>query len=482
VTFAVLFAGAQLGFDATFNFLTPYSHELTHGVTLSLVMIASLDLARRKRSTVWLATAGVSLGLVALTKAEVFLAAAGAAGAFLAADWSFDRFRSFGAARRGVIFIFLVSAAAPILVALALLCLAMPLKTAAAGIAGTWLWVANSRITGLPYYQWARGTDDLPASLGRIVAWTACYALVFAPAAIAARLIPNARRALEVSVAIIIAAAIAVPLLLGWNSFKLGAAFLPLPAVMLVLGAVMVARVVRGGQAARDAGLPLSLVTLATLLLAKIFFNARIFHYGFALAMPATLMLMTALVSWIPNRIARSGGSPLVFRATALSALGVVLFIAAASGNAWMRRRTFPIGSGGDFFLADRRALAVDAVVKRIRAEAQPGDLLLGLPDGSMINYLARVPSPSRFGMFVYSEMMMYGEDQMLASIEARPPRWVVLVHSDEQIFGARYFGLNYGRRMAAWVRENYRPVAQEGARPFTSDEFGVLLMQRRGQ
>jgi hypothetical protein len=55
-------------------------------------------------------------------------------------------------------------------------------------------------------------------------------------------------------------------------------------------------------------------------------------------------------------------------------------------------------------------------------------------------------------------------------------------VHSDEQIFGARYFGLNYGRRMAAWVRENYRPVAQEGARPFTSDEFGVLLMQRRGQ
>src|SRR5690242_19199376 len=61
LVFLVLFAASQYVLFDNYNFLTPYSHELTHGIALSLIGIWSLDQWRQRPAYVtWSAMAGVA--------------------------------------------------------------------------------------------------------------------------------------------------------------------------------------------------------------------------------------------------------------------------------------------------------------------------------------------------------------------------------------------------------------------------------------
>jgi hypothetical protein len=92
------------------------------------------------------------------------------------------------------------------------------------------------------------------------------------------------------------------------------------------------------------------------------------------------------------------------------------------------------------------------------------------------------MPNPTRFHNFLPPEIAMFGEDAMLSALRATPPDWVALVHADTRIYDAQYFGRDYGPRIARWIEENYDPAHLIGARPYTSDAFGILIMKRRSQ
>ena len=66
-----------------YNFVTPYSHETTHGVALSVACFVLLCHGLIRRSRWACAAAGVCFGLVLLTKPEI----AAAAGAGVFAGW-----------------------------------------------------------------------------------------------------------------------------------------------------------------------------------------------------------------------------------------------------------------------------------------------------------------------------------------------------------------------------------------------------------
>src|SRR5205085_11579892 len=72
ILFPILFACQQIA-GATFNFLTPYSYELSLGVALSMAMVACFWRASvSNRKVGWIVAAALLLGLTFLTKAEVF--------------------------------------------------------------------------------------------------------------------------------------------------------------------------------------------------------------------------------------------------------------------------------------------------------------------------------------------------------------------------------------------------------------------------
>ena len=82
--FITVFAFGQYTGVANYNYVTPYQHYQTHGVLLTLLMINALVAALDRRLLPNTAIAGFLLGLLFLTKVELFVPAAAAAGVGLA--------------------------------------------------------------------------------------------------------------------------------------------------------------------------------------------------------------------------------------------------------------------------------------------------------------------------------------------------------------------------------------------------------------
>src|SRR5512143_1936162 len=70
-----VFAFSQYGGIGNYNFVCPYSHEVTHGLVLELVAISCLSAYHQRRSWIWMAGIGLSLGLAFLTDPHIFAAA-----------------------------------------------------------------------------------------------------------------------------------------------------------------------------------------------------------------------------------------------------------------------------------------------------------------------------------------------------------------------------------------------------------------------
>ena len=129
-----VFAFSQYVPIANYNYVTPYQHYQTHGIALSLTMIAAFGRALKQGGTLPPVLAGLCLGLVFLTKTELFVPAlaAGLAGlaALLACEQRGHRVRV-GAA-------FTAAMLAPPLVFFAFLAVQMPAQLALRGVLGNW--------------------------------------------------------------------------------------------------------------------------------------------------------------------------------------------------------------------------------------------------------------------------------------------------------------------------------------------------------
>jgi hypothetical protein len=468
LAFAGLFASNHT-LGPGMEFLTPYSHVLTHGVVMSLGMLLCLRIAHETRRARWMIGAGFIFGCVALTKAEVFLAAAAGAGAYFAIEILVAR------RVRPVLLLSAIAASIPVLVALFALSRAMPMTDAARGILGAWLWVGDAQIRELPFFRWVMGTDDLARSLTRMFGWLAAYALLIgASCAIALKIRSASAAPIRRRAAIAVGLTVAAPLAIFWNAIPWEGMIRPVPVILSgTIIALLVSR-------RRPEPATLAFFAFALALLAKIFFHARTFHYGFALAMPATIALVIVMIGWIPARVDRAGGAGIIPRAAALAALAVATGVQLYVESRWLARRDQRIDFNGERFYADRRAIPFREALAALRAIARPADTLVALPEGMMFNYLLRIPSPTRYQNFLPSEMMMYGQRTMLRELIDHPPTYVVLVHADSILYGARFFGKDYAQEMAAWIHANYEPIGTYGQTPYTDENFGIMLLRRR--
>ncbi|MFP4057003.1 MAG: hypothetical protein ACLF0G_09060 [Candidatus Brocadiia bacterium] len=487
VTFLTVFAFSQYVPVGNYNWACPYSHEMTHGLALCLGALACLGAYLRRARARWCVGAGLCLGLAFLTKAEVFAAGLGAtAGGGALAWWvrrpGRRRMRRHGAALAAGL-------AAPPLVAFLALWAAMPAGQALEGTLGSWPHALNPELAANRYYRRGMGTLEPGRNLARMGLWAVRYAAVVLPAALLALGMRQRRRRARLWAAAGLFALVAG--VLGANSLRLRwqmawlEALRPLPLVMLGLGLWAGASALRARaepQRAPRAVLQVALVAFAFLLMLKMLLHVRVYHYGFALAMPATLMAVVALVGWAPAAVARRGGSPAVFLGAALALWAVAL--AAHVGIAWrlVGRKTEWVGEGADAFRAGPRAPRLNAALALVAEHVGREETLAVLPEGAMVNYLARRPNPTPYVKFAPPEWIMFGRDRWLAAFQTSPPDAVLLVHKDSSEYGFRFFGRDYARDLGAWLAARYRGVARAGAVPLRGREFGLLVLRRRAQ
>jgi len=513
LVFVLVFAFGQYVGIGNYNWVCPYTHEVTHGVALSIGAIAALSRFVRTRGAIWLAVTGTCLGLTFLTKAEIFIPAAAAVsvGVWFAAVQPWRRTNaplaptpgsevlrrpgSDGAAESGSsrvrsepgvgevetlhspvgsIAILLAFAIVPVAITFVLLLIHLPATTVARAIAGSWPWLFDRRIASLQFYREGLGIDDVPGNLLRLVAGTTFYVA----AAVAVVTAGRARGALR-AIAILVVAAIAVLALVEWPLLVHAAR--PWPVLALAIGACALRSMRR--QADHASIIRLVFAVFAFGLLGKMPLNARIAQYGFALAMPAAMLLVDAAVGWGPAWVASRGGSAAIARACALLPIAVVVVVHLYACHLFIADKTVVVGEGADRFLAGPpRGVEVEAARRAIQSGAVPADTLAVMPQGLMLNYLTRRPNPLPVPNLMPPELLTTGEDRVLAALAAHPPELIVLSLKD---VGQRGFILTegryeYGERTLAWVKANYDIVGDLTPPGGAPAELRLRFLKRR--
>jgi hypothetical protein len=478
--FVGLFGFSQYVGIGNYNYLAPYSHELPHGLLLASLGFLCWERCLRGAGRASWACAGVALGLVALTKMEVFAAAAVANGLGFLALAHRNGWRSVapGAAS------FLLGLAVPLVVATIALSAVLSFGEAVAAIGVGWLRVFGDEVAALPFYQSGFGTDDIAGNLARAALWAARITGALAPAAVLALFLP-ADRFRRSWTPWAFGAAMVLALAPFHSSIPWLQAARPLPFVAFGALALCVVRLARARLPHEDEGrlvLQAMLLAFATALLAKIFLNARIYQYGFVLALPATLLLVAALVCWIPRQLERRGGLGAGFRGAALGLLAVTLVAHVLLVAPHLAGKTSRIG-GVDDAIRVRPGVArvLGGALEEVHARTRPGQSLAVLPEGVMLNFLARRPTATPHFSFNPFELLIYGEEEMIRAFEAAPPAAIVLIHHDTSEHGARFLGRDYGVDLLAWITQHYVTARQIGDPPLQpGTRVGVAVLEPR--
>jgi hypothetical protein len=481
VLFLLLFAFPQYVFQANFNFVTPYSTDLTYGIVLALLCLHALPGTRAEagRGPLRALVAGACLGLVALGKPEVLLALLCALGVSVAL-----RSREAGLGRALPWLPFLGAAAAvPLLAAVLFASALLPADALRAAFGGI-LPALQTDIAATPYYAWVAGTDAPALNLSRMFFHAYPYALALLAGAWLDR-----RTALRAPVFAGAALALLVVLpLLAVRALDtvwvVQQAVRPLPLLVAVALAALGLRCLRATDARERRLLDGWIVTgvFALALLAKIALAARFFHYGFALAMPAAVWLAALLARPPPALL--PAGRPM--RWTRLLPGALCAAVAAAHlqvSLAHYAKRTLVIGEGADAMTVfappiDARGPDVQAFLGWARANLPPGARLLVLPDGAMLDFQLRREAGVPFYTLTQPELQAYGEARVLAAYRAAPPEFVALLEQSNRLFG-RLGEPGFGPRIVQWIEQDYVPCAEFGLEG--GDGAGIRLLGRAG-
>ena len=494
--FLPVFACGHFPGIGNYNFLSPYSHELTHGLVLALAALLAALGWRPHRSAKRLWIAGALLGLAFLTKPEIFAAAAAGVGV-----------TALGALRAGSAPLAswpksLARLAIPILVIplLATVLLAIPLEFGEAlnGTLGAWTGIFGSKVADLPFYQRSMGLDR-PAENVRLMATSFGWLLALVvPAALAQYALRTQVAKVQAFVGLIAATASAGTLMaiapdtaLLDDPRRMGLAFqqifphwlgysrhVPLTGALATLAAIAIGWRARDPEARfrwfRRAGF----AALATMMCAKVVLNTSFAHYGFALAALGALLVIVVACEWIPRALGQQPGW--VLRGAMIGALIAAGTFSWDMTESAFAQKTVAVGSGPDQFWADPRGAGVVASLNALEQRYEPEDTVLVLPEGIMINYLARLRTPTRHINFMPPELILFGEEQILEELRAAPPTATLLVHKDTSEYGFPLFGHDYGQTIMQWLKGRYRNgsvlLGQPPLEPGTS--FGIGLLE----
>lgn len=463
-----VFGFSQVLAIGNYNYIAPYSSEIVHGVLLGLAGLVALQRAGRSDGKPWILLGGLCVGLALLTKVEVFLAAA--VGVGLRAFLLPSRARTLPLFGLGVLL--------PPLISVLLLQGELGASGALKATLGSILHAGGSGVTSLDFYQEILGIDDIGGNLARLAGWGAGWcglALILG----ALGSLPQgklARSGQLFAVAAGAGIAFSVILLLRWQELAT-----PWP-LMVLLFAGFAAREFKETRDPIDAD-RLAFALWAGALMLKMALNVRLTGYGFALAMPATMIGVTLLLETLPKVAARRGANETLTRC---AAAGVLLALAGTHLRASHQRfalESHDIEGQEETVQAHWRGPALKAALADLEERLAPGDTLLVLPEGIMLNFLLRTPAPTPFLNFMPPELMFWSEAEVVSALEEAPPRFVALVHKDTSVdYRMPWFGSEgFGAEIMTWVHGNYAKAATHGHEPMKiSDRFGVEIWERR--
>jgi len=485
--FLGIFAFCQYHVVGNFNFVTPYSHELTHGVLLSFWTLFSFLSYLKKRSYLWLASIGFGMGIAFLTKIEVFLAISLAMITGFLWVMIIDR-PSLGKIWKRV-FILIVSFLLPLAIFWAYFAEYVPANKAFVLVTTPYRTLSETSLFSSPYYLRVTGMNvpllnlkKLLISLGWNLLGLFLYLLL--PAYLVVKIIDK-KLQICAMVCILLIMIFSIPYLRQLVPWMEILRALPLLMVGIIIYSF---RKLRIDIKMKKLDIPLILVhvfaVFSFVFTWKIILKTHVQLYGFALAMPATLMAIFLLLSPLANRVAEKFGNVVFVRVLSIMIVGIIVLVHIQFSYDRYSDKTLSVGSKENRIITwapdvSEKGAIFNKALEKIGEVIRREENFIALPEGIMLNFLAKRKNPSPYVNFMPPELIIFGEDQMITAFRESAPNYVLLVDRDTSTYGYRYFGRDYGNKLFQWVQENYKPLCTIGNQPFSGKGFGIVIAKR---
>lgn len=453
----MIFAFPRYDFVGNYNFIAPYSHEMIHGLFLSFSCFYLLSIYQKRKKFWLLFLAGSLLGMVFLTKVEYTLAATVAIVAGLILTFR-EHKESWKKASIKTAF-FLLSALIPPIFSFILLSTDMPKAEAITGTLGSWSGTLMPELRNMYFYQHLLGVDSLGNNLKIMLGGFGVFLILFMPAILFSPANQNKKKMMIMGVilltALILSSILFVEFLLPMVPLMLR----PLP---LLLGTLIVIELIRLLPQYHHASLGdiiilrLTVLAFSLILLLKILLKVDPCQYGFALAMPGTVFLASALVTWIPSYLKDVGKPGILFSLYSIFLIIFFISIHLLVSEYWFSKTTVKIKTETASFYADLRGHVINDMINEIKTQTSSRDTLAVLPEGVMLNFLTRRVNPTPYINFMPPEFILFGESKMLSAFKRNPPDYIVLTNKPLEEYGMGEVGVDIGAQLYQWIEENY--------------------------
>jgi hypothetical protein len=481
--FVAVFGFSQFVETGNYNYATPYAHEATHGFLICLLLVILLvrwaEEATLRRSFF----AGGLFGLTAVLKPEIMLAAGLITFTTAMMQWWHRK-----QLRLSSIVAWAGGAALPTLGFIVYFAAYLPWPEAVRVSCTAWLNVAaNTRSSSVLLQEAFLGFDSPWKHLLEHLSATLLAGVLIAVIAGAAWL---AERTTQRTLRLLFGGLLAGALLwlacfeITWS--ETGRCLFGLMLIYtFISGASLIRRstpeIIQPEQIIR-----LLLAVLATALIARMALNGRIYQLGYYQAALAGLLVPAVLTGELPMRLGmgRCGRTMIVVGSLALLVPGVVIL--ASNSQRTLHFKTFAVGAGVDRFYAFPPQINPAGETVRVLSEwlreTPPGQTLLVLPEGEMINYLARLPSPVSPFRFYFATTDDGREKRIVNELQRHPPDWIVIISRDLREYGIQRYGEKpgSGQQILLWVADHYEPAASLGGDPLDYQQRGGVILKRK--
>ena len=212
--------------------------------------------------------------------------------------------------------------------------------------------VQNSSIRSAPLYEWIMGTNDIGGNVFKLLAYSSLYILILGILITGnrwlPRLTPHAKGYSFLLAILILAFTLLFNNRIAWLDL-----LRPLPLIILCLSLFSLKNLFTGKPdgSRRNQYFQIFILSLFSLaLLLKMLLNTHLFHYGFALAMPATLIFLWALLFAVPNHKPFFSGSAIFYRSAILALIVVFIGKHVALSYSIFNLKNNPVGTEQDFY------------------------------------------------------------------------------------------------------------------------------------
>jgi 4-amino-4-deoxy-L-arabinose transferase-like glycosyltransferase len=479
IIFLTIFAFGHFVGIGNYNFICPYSHEMTHGVVLCFLIISLLSKNINKIQYNLISLAGLFFGMVFLGKGEIFIAIAITTSIYFLLISFANKLSAIKTIK--IIVLFLLFSMIPISIFLGYFINKMPFSLALKGIAGTWSGLTGSDVANNPFYKACMGIDYPWQNLLRMIRVMLAIMAIAMYDNILQGLNKNSNKVFLMTILLILAFIIKKP----FAPFFFG------PSISIIIFVICItATIIYVNKLTKDESIAkISCLVLwsvfAFIMLAKIILNTRIYHYGFVLAMPSAILLVIGVLYIVPEALKKwYGGGKYFCRIAIIILITDVIYCLRVSNNNYSRKN-YQVGEIGDSIITyglqiDHTGYAVDKLLKYISSCVPAGSTLAVFPEGIMINYLSRRVNPIPYISLMPPEISIYGEKKVINSLINSPPNYVILINKDASEYGRRPFGsdLIYGKQIMDWINSHYVPVLHLLDEPLKNSFYGIKMMK----